>query len=186
MLKKRNVIAVGFFAAVLLLVGMICFLSTRDGDTRVVKNLNWSMQGEWIVFSCAPRTETQSSLYLVRPDGSELTRLTTDDIGAVSPAWSPDGEEIAFIGIIDGKENIYKLKRGDNKPVAITKLDARTWVGDIAWSPDGQWIVFSSYVERLGDQLFKIRVDTSEMQQLTEMHCALVVPTGSKCPEANS
>jgi TolB protein len=58
----------------------------------------WSPNGRSIVFA-SDRDDAKHvirSLYLVRPDGTGLRRLTRDfDDGA--PAYSPDGTEVAFV-----------------------------------------------------------------------------------------
>ncbi len=52
----------------------------------------WSPTGEWVVFasnrSGPPRT---GQLWLVRPDGTGLSRVTGGDWGYVQPSWSADG-----------------------------------------------------------------------------------------------
>jgi Tol biopolymer transport system component len=45
----------------------------------------WSPDGQRIVFERAPVSEGRSDLWLMRPDGSEVVRLTSE--GGFSPAW---------------------------------------------------------------------------------------------------
>jgi Tol biopolymer transport system component len=52
----------------------------------------WSPDGSKIAFSS--NRERQTEIFVVDPDGTNLTRLTTD--GALDPAWSPDGTQIVF------------------------------------------------------------------------------------------
>ena len=56
---------------------------------------DWSPDGGRIAFS--GRHDNNSDIYTIRPDGSQLTRLTTDTGFDREPAWSPDGTKIAFI-----------------------------------------------------------------------------------------
>jgi Tol biopolymer transport system component len=46
----------------------------------------WSPDGEWIAFAVADESENESGLFLVRPDGSGLRRLSAS-VG--EPAWQP-------------------------------------------------------------------------------------------------
>ena len=42
-------------------------------------------------------------------DGSQPTRLTRNDAGDISAAWSPDGTQIAFASNRDGNDEIYVM-----------------------------------------------------------------------------
>lgn len=86
--------------------------------TRKVRNLTqndagdfrpaWSPDGKWLAFSSdrdskVPRysrsnfvVRLSTELYVVRPDGAGLRRVTEDHEFAGSPAWSPDGSSLAF------------------------------------------------------------------------------------------
>ena len=86
------------------------FVVRSDGSGRVDLGPGnrpaWSPDGEWIVFT---RSEddghniTASDLYVVHPDGSDLTRLTeTAGRLEMNPSWSPDGARIAYDDLADG------------------------------------------------------------------------------------
>jgi Tol biopolymer transport system component len=66
---------------------------------------DWSPDGEWIVFartcrrSVEGKVKSLTEIWVVRPDGSDLRRLTNAarSRGAnTAPAWSPDGRRIVF------------------------------------------------------------------------------------------
>jgi Tol biopolymer transport system component len=63
----------------------------QEGDCYYagIRGIDWSPDGEWIAFA---RTyvgcDKLGDIYVVRPDGSDLTRLTTSGY-AVDPVWRP-------------------------------------------------------------------------------------------------
>ena len=72
----------------------------------------WSPDGQWIAFASDRNTEwlghgngsgwehvQELGIYIVRPDGTGLRRLSTPGIAAGSPKWSPDGKRIVFYEI---------------------------------------------------------------------------------------
>jgi len=65
--------------------GSVLFNGSYPDD--VVLNPTWSADGQWIAFQrmSGGRPET-SSIWLIRPDGSNLLRLTGP--GWVAPSWS--------------------------------------------------------------------------------------------------
>jgi len=58
----------------------------------------WSPDGRSILFaSDRDHADGYNDIYVMRPDGSDVTRLTRS--GAETPAWSPDGRYILFATI---------------------------------------------------------------------------------------
>jgi TolB protein len=68
-------------------------LPQRDGECyhSGIRGIDWSPDGEWIVFAVGyVGCEKLGDIYLVRPDGSDLIRLTKSGF-SVDPAWRPAG-----------------------------------------------------------------------------------------------
>src|SRR6185312_12482162 len=55
----------------------------------------WAPDGSWIAF--AGRDGYSVEAYAVQPDGTSVTKLTSDGQLARSPVWSPDGRHLAYL-----------------------------------------------------------------------------------------
>jgi len=108
----------------------------------------WSPDGKWIAFASdrgqMPSGGERSELYVMRPNGTGLRRLTHDRSVDVDPAWSPDGRRIVFVSNrprMTGKFAIWTIKANGTGLQRLTAgHDA-----DPAWSPDGTTIAFARF-----------------------------------------
>ena len=86
-----------------------------------------------------------AEIYIMNADGSEEIRLTHHPGDDFDPAWSPNGEHIAFVSERDhkGLYDIYLMDpNGENIRRAFNDLDYRTAPD---WSPDGTRIAYHTY-----------------------------------------
>jgi dipeptidyl aminopeptidase/acylaminoacyl peptidase/CubicO group peptidase (beta-lactamase class C family) len=73
-------------------------------------------------------------------------RLTRGEADS-SPAWSPDGKDIAFLRARDGAPQIWLLPADGGEAEALTTLPLGA--GAPVWSPDGSKIAFAAAVDPL-------------------------------------
>ena len=103
---------------------------------------DWSPDGTQFVF--AVFADGDNELAIVNVENGDVERkIKLDGIGAItSPAWSPDGQFIAFSGLDGGVSDIYTW---DVVTGALTQLtDDKHADLQPTWSPDGSTIAFVS------------------------------------------
>ena len=111
----------------------------------------WSPDGTHIAFTSWRNGSCE--IFLVRPDGSDLTDLSSDPDGNdVSPAWSPDGQQIAFFSIRSQFRELYVMNVDGSHVRQLTDArqprDGSYW-GAPVWSPDGQSIAYQTEIGNL-------------------------------------
>ena len=99
--------------------------------------------GQGIVFGDGPGEETD--LFVVRPDGTGLRRLTHDG-GSGAARWSPDGTKIVFARY-DERTQTSDLFVMDADGSEITRLSDTPELSESSssWSPDGSRIAFEAH-----------------------------------------
>jgi TolB protein len=108
-------------------------------------------------------------IYTMEADGTNIQRMT-DQGYAVSPAWSPNGQFLAFAWIRKygpgepGASDIYLMDIASKQWVQLTHDGGRNDFP--SWSPDGRHIIFQS--NRSGSlQIWTMLADGTKQTQLT-------------------
>jgi len=108
-------------------------------------------------------------IYTMEADGTNVQRLT-DQGYAVSPAWHPNGQYLAFSWIrhygpgAPGADDIYLMDLASKQWVQLTHDGGRNDFP--SWSPDGRHVVFQS--SRSGsEQIWTMLADGTNQKQLT-------------------
>ena len=81
-------------------------------------------------------------IYVVPTDGSSAPRQLTVKESSSQAAWSPDGRQLAFVRLVEGKPQIFLLAIDGGEPVQFTHF--KYGAGTPKWSPDGKKILFST------------------------------------------
>jgi Tol biopolymer transport system component len=100
---------------------------------RLIQTPSESPDGKQLVFS------SLTHLYKVET-GGKAVRFTSSNAREFQPAWSPDGQWIAYVTWADEGGDIWKLRAdGSGSPVKLTRVPA--FYRDPVWSPDSKRIV---------------------------------------------
>ncbi len=141
---------------------------TIDVATRQVRQLTigddwrdesprWSPDGQWIAFTsnrahygAQPETGTPDlDVYVMRPDGTEVRRITTDPGNDHDPSWMPDGQSLVFSSDRASRGDLYRVRLSDGHTDRLTT----NFVGRAimpAVSPDGTRVAFAAQTLRVG------------------------------------
>jgi Tol biopolymer transport system component len=66
---------------------------------NVTLGAEWSPDGEWIAFDMSESAAVPRDLFVVHPDGTERTQITSNEDGKMSfaPTWSSDSRTLMFV-----------------------------------------------------------------------------------------
>jgi hypothetical protein len=92
---------------------------------------SWSPDGTRILFR---RNNTDPELWTAKPDGSELTRLTSDGMSKSNPHWSPIGDLIAFTSHVQNGPKVFTLRLPDMKLDTLSQIDSELFERAGNWS----------------------------------------------------
>jgi TolB protein len=118
---------------------------------------NFSPNGKRVAFSFTPRTNNSSDVYVANTNGTGYKRLTKSWGIDVSPSWSPDGKQIAFVSERFANPQIFLMNSDGSSQTRLTFKG--NYNQEPRWSPRGNEIMFTARDEFLQYDLFVIKLE---------------------------
>ena len=157
---------------------------TEKQPGMISRNAVWSPDRQKIAFMSNRAGDDE--IYVMAADGSDIQQLTRHRGFDGNPAWSLDGNQIAFFRDTDPpatgplypsrSPNIYVM---DSDGSNVQRLTEFTNAGWLSWSPDGERIAFQAKFDRFRE-ISVMDSDGSNVQRLTHTP---VRDAGSFAPE---
>ena len=136
--------------------------AVTDNASATDGSPDWSPDGSRIAFHSDLEEGGVFEIYSMRPDGTDLNRLT--DLGEMNwdPSWSPDGQNIVFAHFFE-HWTLYSVTADGTQ---VTELNEAGDGWQPAWSPAGNQIAFSSQREGYWN-IYTVDVGGGNLLQLT-------------------
>ncbi len=133
------------------------------GDSAIDRVPRWSPEGDWIAFSST--RSGQIELWKIRPDGSDLTQLTTGGVGF--SVWSPDGSRMAGSSYQEDRRTMLVFDPNEpwdqQVPQALSPQDDSFADFTVnSWSPDGERVAGEPSYSDEGIIIYTFRTGTYE------------------------
>jgi Tol biopolymer transport system component len=100
--------------------------------------VDFSSDGQWVTYVAYP----EYTLWRSHADGSDRLQLTYPPNQAHLPRWSPNGKQIAFIGLHDNNWKIFLVSAQGGTPQELLPQAENGDEADPVFSPDGSQLAF--------------------------------------------
>ncbi|HEV2492759.1 MAG TPA: protein kinase [Terriglobia bacterium] len=125
--------------------GRLVHYDARTGEFAPYLNgisatgVDFSSDGQWMTYAQYP----EATLWRSKTDGSDKLQLTFPPMMTWLPRWSPDGAQIAVMGVTDQGWHIYLVPSdGTGTPQLLPGVAGEAGELDPGWSPDGSSLLF--------------------------------------------
>jgi Tol biopolymer transport system component len=122
--------------------------------------IDFSRDRQWIAYNAYP----DNTLWRSRVDGSEKLQLSSPPMLASMPRWSPDGKQVAFVGVSPGTAaKIFLVSSEGGSPEELLPADKDN-EDDPQWSPDGSSLLFAQYPQFGGGDPSKFTIQKVDLR----------------------
>jgi len=100
---------------------------------------SWSPRGDKILFAAQRTGEGNFDIYMIDPDGNNLTRMTAGEsrprrINSENPSWAPTGRHFAFSNNEEGHYSVYVMTVDSTHKTKISPPDKECFTP--SWGPN--------------------------------------------------
>jgi len=123
-------------------------------------------------FSDIANYPTGAELYSADPDGSNVTRLTKNELYEAEVSVSPDGQWLLFGRLIDGQMELWRMRPDGTDEFQITRTP-ELQEGGAFYMPDSEHIIYRAWKRSDEGQrgmpmtIYTIKHDGTETTQIT-------------------
>jgi DNA-binding beta-propeller fold protein YncE len=146
--------------------GGVSKVNIQDGmPWRAAHDPDWSWATNRIAYD-AHGVGAGYSLYDMKPDGSDVRRITTNPDADRLPSWAPDGKRLAFWGARQ-EQSLFVTAVG---AVSVTQLLPTSLAPTTpAWSPEGETILFTGYLAPgAHSEVLRVEANGSRVELLSD------------------
>lgn len=148
------------------------------------EGLTFSRDGQWIAYVTYPG----GILWRSNVNGSQRLQLTLPPLHANTPRWSPDGQRIAFMARVPGKQvKAYVISAAGGSAEPLTSTSGNQIAP--GWSADGSTLIFGVVDSGAGpDGLYSLDLASRKLSLLPGsegMHYAIWSPDGRYLAASN-
>jgi TolB protein len=119
----------------------------------------------------------------VRADGSGAAVLTRNTVSEATPAWSPNGAQIAYFRPTrrGSSGQVWLMNANGTGQRQLTHLKKVQFYGDLDWAPDGLSIVIKAFASSLGGatELWLVNARNGSTSKLTNTRLGEGAPSWS-------
>ena len=118
----------------------------KSMEFKAISSTTFSQDGKFVSYVVreavmeGEKSEYLQQVWVAATDGSFNVQYTHNDKSSFSPAFSPNGDRLAFLSGREGKTQIWMMRLMGGEPIAISSDEQS--ISRFKWSPDGKHIAF--------------------------------------------